>query len=133
MKTFTQWLETKDLDEDWRNWVAGGLAALSPMAATQSYAQQPTPMMQQANKEVSLDKNDLRKPVATVQGNQVIIKYLPSTNFGGTWKTGKNREVNEQLLQKYSAAAQKQLGINIGAKVSVTEDGKYLVWTLSLQ
>jgi hypothetical protein len=134
MQTFYEWAE-KTHNEDWRNWVAGAAAGLGGLAGMnapqQAWGQEKPAMVQQQAQEVSLGK-DLRKPTATISGDKIIIKYLPALVFGGTWKTGKNSEVNEQLLTKYRAFAEQQLGVKIGEKLEVKEDGKFLVWTLKL-
>lgn len=134
MQTFYEWAE-KTHNEDWRNWAAGAAAGLGSLAGMnapqQAWGQEKPAMVQQQTQEVSLGK-DLRKPTATISGDQIIIKYLPSLAFGKTWRTGKNSEVNEQLLTKYKAFAEQQLGVKIGEKLEVKEDGKFLVWTLKL-
>ena len=135
MQTFNEWME-KTHNEDWRSWVAGAAAGLGGLAGMdtpqQAWGQEKPAMVQTQNQQVSLNKNDPRQPSATVVGDNVIIKHLPSLAFGKSWNIGRNREMNEQLLEKYTSFAEKQLGIRVGNKVDVKEDGKFLVWTLKL-
>lgn len=82
-----------------------------------------------ADNSIPLNKSDLRQSSMSVVGDKVIIKFIPSTVFGGSWKTGGNREINEKELQKYIWLANKN-GVGVGEKLDVKLEGKFLVWTL---
>lgn len=82
-----------------------------------------------------LDSKDLRKPQATlsIDGKSVEIRYLPCKAFGGSWKSGKNAEVNQSLFEKYSKRAQTLLDVTLGEKEGVAMDNDFLVWTVKVQ
>lgn len=128
-ESFSAWLERNhpeyELNENWRNAAAGGLAALgSFMGGMQGYAAEP-PMpsiTQQSVKEINLVKGDPRNPTASLSGPNIIVKFIGSKLFDNT---------NKIKADQYLKEAEKKLGVKATGLIARTQSNNVWIYTYS--